>query len=467
MGVLRERGNRGGDRLAVARWAAVMFGTLALFAAVAAVVTLRLREQVRQQIVHRDAEVLASVVVRLGNAAERSGEGFVDLEEAFDWLPVLLETSELRGVLGLRIYDPAGLFVASLPGGIAETDLDWDGLTALHALRPSAVYDRAADLGEAASGIPSGSRAPLVTVRLPLHRPEETRLLAAAEYLIDGRSVAGEFAELDRRLAGQAGAVFGVGAGLYLLIGGLVFVRLSKTRRLLAERSARLDRANRELTLAAKTSALGAVTGHLIHGLKNPLAALEAYFQSDETDADDRREAVAAVAKMNEQLGELLEFLREDGGESGYDLTLEEIIELVARKTGARGRTAGVEIVARVSGFAQLPGRAANIVMLVLLNLLDNALRATPPGKRVLLAAQTASESIQFTVTDEGGGLPAPVKARLFTPCASGTGGTGLGLALSAQLARQVNGTLTLERSDPTGTAFQLAIPRPAPGNPA
>jgi len=52
------------------------------------------------------------------------------------------------------------------------------------------------------------------------------------------------------------------------------------------------------------------------------------------------------------------------------------------------------------------------------------------------------------------------VRARLFQPCASSKpGGSGLGLALSHQLAQQAGGRLELARSDSRGTSFRLVLP--------
>ena len=60
---------------------------------------------------------------------------------------------------------------------------------------------------------------------------------------------------------------------------------------------------------------------------------------------------------------------------------------------------------------------------------------------------------------DRAGGLPSTVRGRLFQPCASTKiGGSGLGLALSHQLAQQAGGRLELLRSDERGTIFRLGL---------
>ena len=68
-----------------------------------------------------------------------------------------------------------------------------------------------------------------------------------------------------------------------------------------------------------------------------------------------------------------------------------------------------------------------------------------------------------FSVTDQGPGLPAAVQAALFTPVTSTkAGGTGIGLALSGQLARHLGAELGLVRTGADGTEFCLRLPSSA-----
>ena len=67
---------------------------------------------------------------------------------------------------------------------------------------------------------------------------------------------------------------------------------------------------------------------------------------------------------------------------------------------------------------------------------------------------------VTVTVADEGHGIPADLREHLFEPGRSGrAGGSGLGLAISRLLARQIDATLTLDATGPTGTSFSLTVP--------
>jgi len=100
------------------------------------------------------------------------------------------------------------------------------------------------------------------------------------------------------------------------------------------------------------------------------------------------------------------------------------------------------------------------LIMLIVENLIQNAVQATPEGKTVkLIFGQTATQ-IMIEVTDEGGGFPAGLRDQLFAPCRSGKeGGAGIGLAISKQLANHLGAALELKSSSAQGCVFRLTVP--------
>lgn len=103
----------------------------------------------------------------------------------------------------------------------------------------------------------------------------------------------------------------------------------------------------------------------------------------------------------------------------------------------------------------------------VLTNLIRNARQAIEasgkPGEICIAAEESDSEWL-IRVTDTGPGLPPKARDYLFQPFQGGTrkGGTGLGLAISSELIRGHGGRLELLRSDATGTAFAIRLPKGA-----
>src|SRR6056297_414475 len=106
----------------------------------------------------------------------------------------------------------------------------------------------------------------------------------------------------------------------------------------------------------------------------------------------------------------------------------------------------------------------------VMANLVRNARQAIvntgKPGEIAISAAEV-EDSLEIRVSDTGPGLPPKAKEHLFQPFQGGAtkGGSGLGLSIAAELIRGHGGTLTLERTDETGTVFAISLPQGAVGH--
>lgn len=449
---------------------AILAATSAVFALVVGFLTLRLRTGLREQVLQREAAALTEVAaLQLTNESETLGRlGIADAPG--ELLSAVLRTSRLRGVFAVRVFDRDERFNGALPLPWSEqppAEPDW---TALKDGRPIARLHKRSSAAEVIGLIPaSGESAnhptgeePLLETWLPLRRANAAQFLGAAQLWIDGRAVAGEFALIDRRLISQAVAAWLAGSALICGLVGWAFARLAAANRELVARRDELLRANRELTLAAKTSALGAVAAHLVHELKNPLAGLEEFvaLQSSRVGTDDD---VAAASELTQRLrtmiNDVVGVMRDEQAGDQFELAGEEILSLVAHRL--RDFAAARRITVKIDAPATptLPARRANLAALVVYNLAQNAVEASAPGQEVALRCGAEANRILFSVTDNGPGIPATVRARLFQPTRSTkAGGSGLGLALSQQLARQAGGSIELTASDAGGTTFTLGL---------
>jgi signal transduction histidine kinase len=106
----------------------------------------------------------------------------------------------------------------------------------------------------------------------------------------------------------------------------------------------------------------------------------------------------------------------------------------------------------------------AGRVTQILGNLLGNALRLTPSGGSVTLAARTSPDSVVLAVKDTGPGVPAADKARLFDRFFRGSNtsgkGAGLGLAISRALVEAQGGKIWVESEEGRGAEFFFSLPR-------
>jgi signal transduction histidine kinase len=241
----------------------------------------------------------------------------------------------------------------------------------------------------------------------------------------------------------------------------------------LGERTRHLLKANQELAMSAKTSALGAVTSHLIHGLKSPLAGLQNFMASRDLGGADPaeaewREAAMSTRRMESLIGQIVNVLREEQTGAHYELTLAELVDIVAARAEPLVREAQLRWVHRLAARGTLSNRTANLVALILLNLIQNAVQVSLPGRTVSLMVAALGDRTVFEVHDEGPGVPPALRENLFVAQRSSKqDGCGIGLAISKQLAHHLGASLELKHSSDAGTVFALTLPLEAAGRQA
>ena len=429
-----------------------------------------IRDAVRAQIAGRDVQLLYQLWQNQ-QAAPEGGELLAPVsEDPQGQLTAILESTRrlaLEDIVAARLYtSEGGRSLVAFPAWVQDADLRPDDLGILQQLRPLSRFEREADWDKLFLIHSEPKRAiPVLHVFIPLHRPGEKGLLGVAQVVFAAAGVAQEFAALDRTLASQAWSAF-LGGGLVVSFAlGFSFYRLRKSNRLLADRTHRLLEANQELSLSAKTSAIGSVSAHLIHGLKNPLTGLQSFMSGLEhppsigTDTEWKT-AIRTTQRMQELVREVVRVLAEEKGAIGYEVGLDELAEMVARKSSPLAEQTGVRFVTHLTASGMLMNREANLVMLILENLIANAIQATPRQKCVTLILRRQDEQIIFEVADQGAGFPPLAREQLFKPCQSRKeGGSGIGLAISKQLANYLGATLELQCSSAAGCIFELMLP--------
>ena len=100
-------------------------------------------------------------------------------------------------------------------------------------------------------------------------------------------------------------------------------------------------------------------------------------------------------------------------------------------------------------------------VIQILVNLLGNAVRHSPPGSRVTVTLAAGTDFASATVADEGPGIAQGDQERIFERFeqAEQGGGAGLGLAIARRLARSMGGDITLVSASGEGARFTLSVP--------
>ncbi len=220
-----------------------------------------------------------------------------------------------------------------------------------------------------------------------------------------------------------------------------------------SRRMAALEREQLELAHLAQIGRLSAV---LAHEIRNPLGTIKGFVQLAAERGDESVRAllepiVQEALRLENLITNLLMFGRPQ----------EPKPRPILWRPLAEEATQGVEGRAVIGDSADWEIETdPDLLKQVLLNLVRNAVEASNGGE-VRIDAQGDRGGFSIRVADNGPGLPAEVKARLFEPfVTTKASGTGLGLSIAKRLTEALGGTLELRDNDPRGTVAHLAFPR-------
>lgn len=247
--------------------------------------------------------------------------------------------------------------------------------------------------------------------------------------------------------------------------------------------AARLHTMQEELVQASKLALLGQVAAGVAHEINQPVAAIRAYADNAAEflrrhDDGSARENLGTIAALTDRIGhitgELRAFSRKAGASVG-PTSLKDCLEGALLLVGPRARRQGVAL--------QRPPEMqndlvqANRIRLeqVLVNLLQNALEALEgrTDGRIVITQQDLGATIRIQVADNGPGLSAQARARLFTPFhTTKPEGLGLGLVICRDIVAEFGGELNVappasassDSQAPDGGALFVLTLRKAPG---
>jgi two-component system, OmpR family, sensor histidine kinase KdpD len=222
-----------------------------------------------------------------------------------------------------------------------------------------------------------------------------------------------------------------------------------------------------------------ALLSSISHDLRTPLASIKAAAgslrQHDVAWSDAERDAFAATIeaesdRLNRLVGNLLDLSRIEAGVLRPEKEWYPLSALVEDVLGRLGPLAAEHPIA-VDVPDTLPPVLLDYVEIdqVLSNLLENALKYTPPGTPIRVAAHVAGAALTVEVADAGPGIAPAALPRLFEKfyrAASGPGqprGTGLGLAVARGLVEAHGGRLDVTSALGQGTCFRFTLPLDTP----
>ncbi|WP_439659405.1 sensor histidine kinase [Lentzea sp. HUAS TT2] len=209
--------------------------------------------------------------------------------------------------------------------------------------------------------------------------------------------------------------------------------------------------------------------GDASHQLRNPLVALQLRLENLEPyvpagGASQMNAALQEAARMGLILNALLTLARAENRHQPHE-RIDVIAVLIDRtaswRLSAETTDVHIEVAPGAGGWVSaLPGTLDQIVDVFL----DNAIRASPPGGRIVLAATSHGQTISISCRDEGPGMTAEEAARACDrfwrgPQTLDTDGSGLGLSIAVSLADASNGRIHLRPAPVGGLDATVVLP--------
>ncbi len=225
---------------------------------------------------------------------------------------------------------------------------------------------------------------------------------------------------------------------------------------------------DRDLQRLDRLASLGDLVAEIVHEVRNPMVALKTFLRMLPDRLDDREfitsfldVADEEVHRIERLLNAVLNYARPAPLHPEVSGDLRDAFRMVEFLLTYRASERSVHLDVQ-QGLPPLQVRISpDALRQVILNLSMNAIDATPPGGSVRLEAAACDGGVDFAVCDEGPGVPAKYRERIFEPFFSTKSDRpgGLGLGISRNLIREVGGTLCVEDRPGGGSVFRAYLP--------
>ncbi len=258
---------------------------------------------------------------------------------------------------------------------------------------------------------------------------------------------------------------------------GFAKVTRDLTERRAAEQQALAD-ARRVAEVEAANRAKSEFLASMSHELRTPLNAIGGYVDllSVGVHGELNEAQLAAIERVRTSqkhlltlINDLLNFSRVEAGRLTYDIqsvSLPDVAASVLAMVEPQAQARGIALTWPHDNDSSALADRARLEQ-ILLNLVTNAIKYTEPGGRVDVRHYTEGDHIAFEVSDTGVGIPPEYIEAIFEPftqvgrsLTSSHEGAGLGLAISRELARAMEGDLTVRSTVGSDSTFTLTLPR-------
>ncbi len=266
---------------------------------------------------------------------------------------------------------------------------------------------------------------------------------------------------------------FGILSALLLALAGgqllLVFAERFRPRFLREEMDR--DRARKRTLAGRHARDIQELTASIAHEIRNPITAAKSLVQQmgEDPNAEDNVEyasvALEELERVERSVSHLLRFAR-DEDVALQPVRLGEVVEGALAMLSERADKEGVELRHEFDTDGELEGDPEQLRRVVL-NLVGNSLDAlrdadtASPRVDVQLGDDLSGSEVWLRVRDNGPGIPADERARIFRPFhTSKAAGTGLGLAITKKIVEAHEGSIAVEALPGGGAEFLVTLPK-------
>lgn len=217
------------------------------------------------------------------------------------------------------------------------------------------------------------------------------------------------------------------------------------------------------------------------HDLKTPLTSIQGFSQAildgTATSEEDIKQAAGVIygeaSRMHRLVVDLLDLARLDAGTMEFQrapLNLSALLQQVIERFTPQAGNAQVDLQLDLEPLPTIIADGDRLAQ-VFTNLVDNAIKYTPPGGKVRLHATPLADGVQVRVTDSGPGIPAEELSRIFerfyqldkSRRGGGDRGAGLGLAIAHEIVNAHGGRLYAHSQPGQGSEFVVELPLARP----
>jgi PAS domain S-box-containing protein len=226
-----------------------------------------------------------------------------------------------------------------------------------------------------------------------------------------------------------------------------------------------LKRMEEQMTNSEKLASIGRLAAGIAHEIGNPLTSIFSFVQilreieQEEFKKDSLKTISFHINRISEILKQLSGFSKMPIGEP-RQCQINEIIESSINLIQYDKKAKEIDIIEKLSPSLPEVSIDCNQLSQVFVNLILNAIDAMPNGGELTVKSFVKRNNIVIQFKDQGLGIPKENLIKIFDPFyTTKEKGTGLGLAVSYNIVKKMNGTLTVESEVNKGSTFTITIP--------